>query len=705
MSLSDDELREQLERRTSPPLAPVERSNIIESVHSRSGKRRTSWFVRLAIPLAAAATVLVFVVIVGFPRAPQTSSASPTPGSTPAASSAGTPSPSATAIASASPQSGLAVLSADQLIALAGDPSKVGEVVVSDAVISFVPSPTQFDVPDASPQPFGTIEAGGGSVVVIGQSFPDTSWPDHAFRVVEGGRVEYLGAVNDSKDDGVWTVADAVTAAPPEADSLLYAVSGWLLDTPPVPCPAPPDFSSQQDYWCGGSWLLPDKPAPPTDGTIHLQYPGAIHAQWSAYSDFAPDPQSNGGLGSDPRLGTYLVRPAGCPPNVMGDCPVWEMVGRLESPATGTSVTPAPTATAPTATPEPTVSPTPVAPAPSYPADWPASLTDALAERSILSTQFAPDGSGQIFVAEWPFTNPYPVEQHYPDTAVSGTAGHEAVVLHKAAQDIEVMLVSGLTGESRVIGHFPLSDEWSADVSLDGREVFVHGSSGDVNDPQAAYVDHGIVAWDVETGASRTVLAPSLHTATRWDIHVSPDNSTVASGRSAQDGSFAYDVVAPDGSVHAIQPLSNNLTIDAITNRYGIGFAPAFDPSIGTALERHVLVDLRDGSQRLVPAKADSLIDSCETCLSVGVGPSWVVDDNHFLLIRSKLWLLDANNNVARAVYDLAGTGLEPYGWNPVLSSEWFLLTPSAYGDPVDLKALNLTDGQLIDVGAVQPPL
>jgi hypothetical protein len=70
-------------------------------------------------------------------------------------------------------------------------------------VISFVPSPTQFDVPDASPQPFGTIESGGGSVVVIGQSFPNTSWPDHAFRVVDGGRVEYLGPVNDHMPDGI----------------------------------------------------------------------------------------------------------------------------------------------------------------------------------------------------------------------------------------------------------------------------------------------------------------------------------------------------------------------------------------------------------------------------------------------------------------------------------------------------------------------
>jgi hypothetical protein len=162
-------------------------------------------------------------------------------------------------------------------------------------------------------------------------------------------------------------------------------------------------------------------------------------------------------------------------------------------------------------------------------------------------------------------------------------------------------------------------------------------------------------------------------------------------------------VVTGDGSVHSIEPLTENLTIDAITNRYAIGFAPAFDPDLNKTLERHVLVNLEDGSQRLVPAKADAPIEHCETCLQYGVGPSWVVDDSHFLLIRSKLWLLDANTNVARAVYDLAGGGLEPYGWNPVLTSEWFLVTDSAYGEVTHLLALNLTDDKLIDLGLTQP--
>src|SRR3954468_818736 len=175
MSLNDDELREQLERRTtSAPLSPVERSSIIESVHSRSQKRPGSLFGRLAIPLAAAATVLVFVVVVGFPQSPRSAAPSTTPGGSPTASSDVTPSPSGAPASPSSPV-GLAVLSTDQRVALAGDSSKVGEVVVSDAEIRFEPSPTGLDTPGI-PQQIGTVQF----VVVMGESWPDTNWSVHA---------------------------------------------------------------------------------------------------------------------------------------------------------------------------------------------------------------------------------------------------------------------------------------------------------------------------------------------------------------------------------------------------------------------------------------------------------------------------------------------------------------------------------------------
>ena len=56
-----------------------------------------------------------------------------------------------------------------------------------------------------------------------------------------------------------------------------------------------------------------------------------LHVQWDAYDEFAQDPVLEGPRGAEPRFGTYLVRSAGCPPVVMGDCPVWSAVGRLDS--------------------------------------------------------------------------------------------------------------------------------------------------------------------------------------------------------------------------------------------------------------------------------------------------------------------------------------------------------------------------------------
>jgi hypothetical protein len=54
-----------------------------------------------------------------------------------------------------------------------------------------------------------------------------------------------------------------------------------------------------------------------------------MHVQNDAYDTYAPNPDQGGGGGTS-RFGTYLVRNAGCPEVVTGDCPVWRMVGRLD---------------------------------------------------------------------------------------------------------------------------------------------------------------------------------------------------------------------------------------------------------------------------------------------------------------------------------------------------------------------------------------
>ena len=143
MTLSDEELRDQLKRRTTAtPLDQPDRAALAESIHVAASKPRQtprSWLPWLGVPAAAGLIAVALLVAVSLPRAPQ---AAPT--STPGATTT-TPTSTATTAPPSSPPAavGLDVLSAEQLVALAADQSKVGQVVVSDAEVSFVPSPTQ----------------------------------------------------------------------------------------------------------------------------------------------------------------------------------------------------------------------------------------------------------------------------------------------------------------------------------------------------------------------------------------------------------------------------------------------------------------------------------------------------------------------------------------------------------------------------------
>lgn len=243
-------------------------------------------------------------------------------------------------------QTGLTVLTASELVAKAADPSATGNFVISNAAISAVLPPTWLDPPELNV--VGAVDRGdGSSVLVMGNSLPDTTSVNRAFRILDGA-IEYLGPVALTADRSTWAVPNAISVAPADATDDLYPVDGWLLQTLPAPCAAPPDMSSPQDYWCGGSWITSEPTATTDESTVQLTLPQALHVQWDAYGRFADDPQIGAG-GGEPRQGKYLVRPAGCPPNVMGDCPVWEMVGRIEPPMTAITTT----------TPEPSPSPLP----------------------------------------------------------------------------------------------------------------------------------------------------------------------------------------------------------------------------------------------------------------------------------------------------------------------------------------------------------
>jgi hypothetical protein len=211
-------------------------------------------------------------------------------------------------------------------------------------------------------------DVSGKNVISVGwyhasdEAHPDLPGPDdppglYAFKVWDTS-AEYLGPVTPSGGSIAWSV-DALEAGDHHAITYdLFAVTGWLVQTSPVSCPPPDDYGPDvnTDYWCGGSFVTA-APLPTHSGNeYYLQLPG-LHVQWDAYQTFAPNQRFDPETGPEPRLGTYLVRSADCPRAVMGDCPVWRMVGRLDgTPQPGPTPTPAPSITA---TPAPTVPPSP----------------------------------------------------------------------------------------------------------------------------------------------------------------------------------------------------------------------------------------------------------------------------------------------------------------------------------------------------------
>jgi hypothetical protein len=224
---------------------------------------------------------------------------------------------------------------------------RVDPLSVSPSIsLSPSPSPTPLELTvytEAEATELATDPANEGRVVIVAV--------DGGFLAVrsEGGTVQ-VGSVT-LVAGGAWSVAD-VRAYRGGQDLGLIPVRGWLVETS-AECPAPPQIfdddptNDDLSYYCGGSWLSDERIYTRTpigaDGyTGIMEVPGALHVQAGAYHDFAPDP-TWGERGAEPRQGIYLVKQADCPAVVTGDCPVWEMVARLEpwapvraSPTSGT---------------------------------------------------------------------------------------------------------------------------------------------------------------------------------------------------------------------------------------------------------------------------------------------------------------------------------------------------------------------------------
>ena len=152
---------------------------------------------------------------------------------------------------------------------------------------------------------------------------------------IQKDALEFLGPAYLSPAGNPVKVLDLVGVSSTLPSDGVIAVSGWLMHTLEAPCAFPqeglqtpmPDISS---YYCGGSWLTDEPAAQPVSG---LTIEDGAHVQNDAYDSFANDPQPADGGGTQPRQGIYLVRNAGCPEVVTGNCPVWRMVGRLDATA------------------------------------------------------------------------------------------------------------------------------------------------------------------------------------------------------------------------------------------------------------------------------------------------------------------------------------------------------------------------------------
>ncbi len=337
--LSDAELRHQLERRVSAsPLAHAHRDETLATIRARVAQTRQGRhaglfrFGRWAVAAAAGTAVVLLVAAVAL-RLPtdERSPAQPSP-------SAALPS---VAQPSASPlPDGLEirVLTAQELatVVAGGDATGrivIAEVQVGDAVLARCRQPENCWIV--------TIEHVEPvfSFAVAGNERPSDGVM--AFRVLSDG-ARHLGSVALNDGEPVWQVREVrVLAGSIGAQNSLFAVEGWLSRTAVISCPAPQDNDGGSlDYWCGGSWLTAENERTTYSFSDH---PRALRVQWHAYESFAPDPDATV-RGAEPRHGTYLVRVAGCPGAVMGECPVWEMLGRIEASVLANAPTPSPTA-------------------------------------------------------------------------------------------------------------------------------------------------------------------------------------------------------------------------------------------------------------------------------------------------------------------------------------------------------------------------
>lgn len=358
--IDDEALRDQLRRRVaSGSLTEDARDQILGAVAAeRTASHSTGALAAnlgrwVGVAAAALSLILVAAVVLKPPVGQAPPASSLHPGSAAASPPSASVSPTSGA-PSTQPASEPHVFSAQELSDMIGG-DRVGDVVLGEArLVQNTVEPKVCPPPEPCREAALLAEVSGRNVVAVGwRTAPEGTgtrvedekgvrWLTRlgvptqsglfAFSILTDA-VEFLGPVVKTLDRQIaWAVVD-VQAGDGEHPSNLYVVEGWLVQTPPVSCPAPNDYGpdTSMAYWCGGSFITQTRVATYSSERGVLLDPGGLHVQWDAYDEFAESPLDDGLRGAEPRFGTYLVRSAGCHPVTAGDCPVWSMLGRIDN--------------------------------------------------------------------------------------------------------------------------------------------------------------------------------------------------------------------------------------------------------------------------------------------------------------------------------------------------------------------------------------
>jgi hypothetical protein len=356
------------------------------------------------------------------------------------------------------------------------------------------------------------------------------------------------------------------------------------------------------------------------------------------------------------------------------------------------------------AVPGPEATPLPTPPiAPAVPADLRAAVENRL-------HVFDSDADNAWFVSRWPYSRAGATRIPFGYSWYVG--GLTVGLLKTIASGTEVAILDLETGEPRKLGDFPATgDNVSGVVDPTGSVFYVHGSSGDNDRCAGDCVDHGVVAFDVASGAQSVVVPPRDEVVGRWNMEISPSGASLMSVASVREGDYLLLelVDLATGAVTAAgDELFEQLDVQAMTSTHLFGIDAVTDPATGSAFDRRVAVSPFDGTTIVVPSRyGDPFGGGCGDC-SMAAPPAYALDEHRFVFDRAagehyEVFVLDTRSGKVARIYGWDEADTTPadqlmlaYG---VLRSRWVLLAAD-FGPGEHIYALDVRDGSVTDLGA-----